>query len=471
MTNFKTKRNFFQGLVLLGMVMTMVLPLAYLNIDSLIPIESDKDLIDTPRTSAIQDINITSPENKTYTAPMNGYYPATHGFENEAIGTSDASIQLITYWNSNPSQSLSIISESDGHLNIMRNIDGSSSYGHYSSFGHLMNSPQGNGTIEFWIKSNNVNDRWGISLQNASIERVFQYRIDAGYHVLSIYGGNTYNLVSASNDQWYHIQIHFEMTSGNYQGLDQNQVQVCIDDTPYAPQYAVFPSNILNLHMGSNSSAIATVDLDAFGFSWDPDYSIGDNLNEGLLLSYENGTNLEWTGYSLDGQSNVTISGNKTIPIPEDGHHTIQLFGNESLGSIYESEIKHFDVDINAPTSSISFTPYSEANIVVKTTKFTIAADDGLGSGVSIIKYRINNSGWIDYIGPFDLSDYDPGRYNISYYSIDTVNHVETLKAVLVVLIEVPPGTEIPGYDMFLVVGIICIVSIYILKKRYKIIK
>ncbi len=33
------------------------------------------------------------------------------------------------------------------------------------------------------------------------------------------------------------------------------------------------------------------------GFSWDPNYNVGDNLNEGLMLFFENDTNLDWRGY------------------------------------------------------------------------------------------------------------------------------------------------------------------------------
>ena len=32
------------------------------------------------------DINIISPENRIYTAPMSGYYPATYTFENDVVG-------------------------------------------------------------------------------------------------------------------------------------------------------------------------------------------------------------------------------------------------------------------------------------------------------------------------------------------------------------------------------------------------
>jgi len=73
---------------------------------------------------------------------------------------------------------------------------------------------------------------------------------------------------------------------------------------------------------------------DALSYSWDPNYNIGNNLNQGLLLSYTNNTELSWIGYSLDGQANKTISGNKTIPIPSLGLHKIQVFGNNQEDNV-----------------------------------------------------------------------------------------------------------------------------------------
>ncbi|GAG89338.1 unnamed protein product, partial [marine sediment metagenome] len=86
---------------------------------------------------------------------------------------------------------------------------------------------------------------------------------------------------------------------------------------------------------------------------WDPNYNIGDNLNEGLLLSYENTTSLDWKGYSLDGQANKTIMGNATIPMPIDGVHNIQVFGNGTLGTMYDSNVRYFSVN-GTPYISIS---------------------------------------------------------------------------------------------------------------------
>ena len=63
------------------------------------------------------------------------------------------------------------------------------------------------------------------------------------------------------------------------------------------------------------------------------------------MLSFDNNTNLDWIGYSLDGQANKTILGNTTIHFPTNGSHTIQVFGNDSIGEVFFSDIRWFEVN------------------------------------------------------------------------------------------------------------------------------
>ena len=94
-----------------------------------------------------------------------------------------------------------------------------------------------------------------------------------------------------------------------------------------------------------------TLYIDSIGYSWDLDYSIGQNMNEGLLLTYYNNTTLNWQGYSLDGASNKTILGNTTIPIPTNGKHHIQVFGNDSIGENLKSIVLYL--------TYLSFLPFN----------------------------------------------------------------------------------------------------------------
>ena len=105
-------------------------------------------------------------------------------------------------------------------------------------------------------------------------------------------------------------------------------------------------------------------------------------------------------------------------------------------------------------------------------TIFVLTADDGSGSGVSVIRYKINDSAWIDYDGPFNLSNYEYGDYLISYQAIDEVGNVEEIKTFLVTLEEMPRKPSepvIPGYNIILLIGVICLALIVFYKKRYKV--
>ncbi len=286
--------------------------------------------------------------------------------------------------------------------------------------------------------------------------------------------------------------------------------------------------------------------VDAVGFSWDPNYAIGDNLNEGLLLRYNNITNLDWIGYSLDGQSNKTISGNTTIPLLNNGIHSILLTANDTVGTYFRSELRTFTVltngptisaitplpnqyygvtapsfsidvqgvnfdklwysldsgitnisfysfsgdisqtewdkfthevvqihlyindsfgrighdtvtvnkDLNAPTTSIYFVPYSGSNVVLPATLFSLIATDNSESGVSTIRYRIDGSGWIPYTGAFTLSSYASGFYPITYQSIDAVGNVETENYLVIELYIPSPPPEPPTFIPILLTSI-----------------
>ena len=167
-----------------------------------------------------------------------------------------------------------------------------------------------------------------------------------------------------TSNTWHHLSMEFDISIG---------WQITIDGILYGQNYALPFRNsvtgnqmksffVQSLFSGGASNYGAWVD--AVGFSWDPDYNIGDNIHEGLLLSFENYTKMNSFKYALDGQPIKTILGNTTITLPGDGKHSIQVFGNDSLGTMYHSSIRHFtigtdiispDITINSPISDTLF--------------------------------------------------------------------------------------------------------------------
>ena len=83
-----------------------------------------------------------------------------------------------------------------------------------------------------------------------------------------------------------------------------------------------------------------------------------------LMISIIPQEDLEWSSYSLDDQPTVNFSYNVYIPIPQEGLHKIQIFGENSFSESFESDVRYFTtksmlIDIKNPVSEL----YSEPNI------------------------------------------------------------------------------------------------------------
>jgi hypothetical protein len=144
---------------------------------------------------------------------------------------------------------------------------------------------------------------------------------------------------TALANEWYHLKMEYDCSI--------NEVSYFIDgELKRTINFAVGSSEMEHVRIDSDPTQNNNFNgyIDAVGFSWDIDYNIGDNLYEGLLLGFENSTRLDWIGYSLDGQSNRTILGNVTFPMPSFGSHTVQVFGNNTLGTMYQSNKVFFSI-------------------------------------------------------------------------------------------------------------------------------
>jgi len=415
----------------------------------------------------INYIDIFTPEDKAYSEPMSGYYPATYGFENDIAGSDPVG------WNVFEGAGyVNVKDEMNNHKNVIEMYDNTN-----ANHDELHNSfsLQTNGAIEFWVLSDDVAQTFSIIILDDTATSVwgdgigwlqiyqnkFRYEDNAGWHVTT---------KTLNDNIWYHVKVEFECSTGNYHGLAQDTWRFYVDGEEFGDfSFAHDINNVSQVYFATRGADMNyKYYVDAVGYSWDPEYIIGDNAQEGLLLSFNTVFTPDWLGYSLDGLTNKTILGNTTFPMPAEGSHNIQVFGNDTLGTLYQSEIRYFTTDTIAPTSLISFTPYRVPDMVIRSTVFTITADDGLGSGISLIRYKINNSIWFDYLGPFDLSNYDYGEYVIIYQAIDVVGNIEVEHEITVILIPEPSDPGIPGYHLYIMICIISIVSAIIIKRRFK---
>jgi len=118
-----------------------------------------------------------------------------------------------------------------------------------------------------------------------------------------------------------------------------------------------------------------------------------------VQLSFTVDKPTSWLGYSLNGQANVTITGNTTLTIP-DGSHTIVVYAEDTLGNMGSSNTVHFTVDA-AASEITSVTQMPLPNNVLPEDEVEVNATilDGTSGvkQVTLVYAYANDSGaWIE---------------------------------------------------------------------------
>jgi hypothetical protein len=430
-------------------------------------------ILETPKTSA-GEITTVTPENKTYTEPMSGFYPATFGFENDANGNIP--------WNwddhSDSGCSANIYSEKNGHKKVIRVEDTSAGISE-AVIRNYFNSNKTSGTFELWMYKESGTSAIEFEVCNYNSIRAFSVDCDYSNNGAWYYWGTPPTEFASgeyADNTWFHVKVDFECGAGNYKNLSPDTFDLYLNGIKKISGGAFYTSvdsiEFLELDTGGTDK-IGVGYFDAIGYSWDPNYLIGDNLNEGLLLSYDNTTSLDWQGYSLDGQANKTVLGNNTFPMPADGHHKIQVFGNNSMGTMYESDLRYFSVftgppgiTINSPADSELFgtsAPSYDISIAGPYDSIWYALEGG------VTNYTASGiSGMIDQTAWSALSD---GIITIEFFTNNSAGMEGTAQVMVIKDSSeepppVPPG--IPGYDLFLLIGALSVISALLIRKRVK---
>jgi len=426
----------------------------------------DSIVINNPKSSA-GEITIITPENKTYFGPNAGFYPATFGFENDKAGENPDFFAV-----DETGGYIDVVDELDGHYNVVGLFDDANT-GDWPYFYNTFETPQTYGTYEYWVRTNYA-DFQGLRLYSGSI-------IDSNVLIdlvitvdkFRYYDGSWHDILDCDVNRWYHIEIAFECTTGGYRGLSQYKFKVWIDGTEYG-EYGWWHNRASAdsiQFMGGGSVAIANnLYVDAIGYSWDPDYNIGDNLNEGLLLSYNNATALDWQGYSLDGQTNRSILGNTTIPIPVDGRHNIRVYGNSTGGLMYESDSRHFTVNTAPPDITIN-SPAPSQVVGNSAPSFDLSISGLYGSIWYTFNGGATNITASGLTGTFNQAAWDAltdGIITIDFYANNSAGMEDTAQVQVIKQSSIEPPPDIPGYDLYLLLGALSIISALLVRKRLK---
>ena len=124
-----------------------------------------------------------------------------------------------------------------------------------------------------------------------------------------------------------------------------------------------------------------------------------------------------------------------------DGAYQIDYNSTDYAGNVELTNTVTVFLDNTPPTTSLTIGEpkyISDTTYVTPCMPFTLEADDGEGSGVYSITYRIYNgtydSGWLPYTGPFYLTSLADGVYTIEFNSTDNLGNTEATNSIQVTL-------------------------------------
>jgi len=219
---------------------------------------------------------------------------------------------------------LSMLSTSNSILsnNVTDNIGGM----------FLFNSSQNS------IVSNNItnNDNYGIGLSASSYNM-----IRSNYFIsnsIQVYDASTDDpSVTASMNYWYVYPVGGNYWS-DYTGVDvksgSNQNQTGSDEIGDTP-YIIDKNNKDNYPLMPYGSR-PYISIVSPG---NKTYTVNS-----VSLTFTVSETTSWIKYSLDGQVNVTIPGDKTLPDLSDGLHSITVYAQDTDGQIGASETIYFTI-------------------------------------------------------------------------------------------------------------------------------
>jgi parallel beta-helix repeat protein len=205
-----------------------------------------------------------------------------------------------------------------------------------------------------------------------------------------------------------------------------------VDGTHYIVVYA---NNIAG-KMGASNTVYFTVDTKA------PIIILLSPKNEtyastSLSLNFTRSEPTFWMGYSLDGQMNVTVGGNTTLVGLSEGIHSITVYATDIAGNMGSSDIVYFTVD----TVSVSIDLLSPQNK-------TYAADS-----ISLIFEADEETSWMGYsldgqanntiTGDTTLIGLSDGMHSLVVYASDMFGNTGSSDTVYFTVDTVLPNVEV----------------------------
>jgi hypothetical protein len=127
-----------------------------------------------------------------------------------------------------------------------------------------------------------------------------------------------------------------------------------------------------------------------------------------------------WMGYSLDGQGNVTVSGNTTLTGLLDGSHQVIVYANDTYGNMGSSGPVYFTVQTVPPSILVLSPENTTYNTPDVPLTFTV------NETASWMGYSLDGQGNVTVSGNTTLTGLAYGTHSIIVYANDTFGSMGT---------------------------------------------
>jgi parallel beta-helix repeat protein len=125
-----------------------------------------------------------------------------------------------------------------------------------------------------------------------------------------------------------------------------------------------------------------------------PQSTVYNTNSVALEYSVADSTGVAWTGYSLDGQGNVTLTGSTTLTGLSDGQHQVTVYSNDTLGNLGSASVS-FTVDTTLDTTPPSITSVSHSPLYPsEQDPITISAEVGDNGILQQVLVHYTTDGW-----------------------------------------------------------------------------
>lgn len=155
--------------------------------------------------------------------------------------------------------------------------------------------------------------------------------------------------------------------------------------------------------------------------------------SEDVPLTFTLSEATSWIGYSLDGQSNCTITGNIVLDDLSDGMYYVVVYANDTAGNMGASSMVYFTVDTISPSISV-LSPenktYSASDVPL-----TFTVDEA----TSWIRYSLDGQANMTVTENGTLTELSIGAHSLVVYASDLAGNIGISDVVYFTVLDVTP--------------------------------